>query len=119
MKMKTLVDALPALQKLANQDLTINTLYEVSKLLKRLDDEISIYNKARRQLIEKYCDISDGKAIPKAKTESEFLEKFEELLNFEIEIDNSKPVKIPITEKISFSYKDLSLISQFVVIEKE
>lgn len=118
MKMKTLVDAIPALQKLAKQELTIKTLYRVSKLLSKLDDELAIYSKTRESLIQNYCVVENGTVIPKEESIDEFNEKFIELLEFEIDSLGELPIEIPLEEKITLSYNDLNLIKAFIVIKE-
>ena len=118
MKMKTLVDALPALQKLAKQELTIKTLYKVSKLLSKLDEELAVYTKARNSIIEKYCVEENGTIIPKEESVDEFNEKFIDILEFEIDSLGELPIEIPLEEKIALSYNDLNLIKAFIVIKE-
>lgn len=116
---KTLVDALPALQKLAKQELTIGTLYKVSKLLDRLENEACVYHKMARSLIEKYCTVENGTVTPKSDTAEEFNDKFDELLNYEIDLGEIKPIEIPTSENIKLSYNDLLLIKEFITISEK
>ncbi len=119
MIMKTLIDALPALQKLARQDLTTKTLYKVSKLLFRLDEDVAVYNKARNAIIEKYCVIDGDSVKPKQEFTDEFNEKFIELLECEVDDLPELPIEIPLNERISLSFNDLMLIKAFVKIGDE
>ena len=50
MKMGKIIAAVPVLQKLADEKLTLKTLYKVSNLLAKLDKEISFYKRPGRQV---------------------------------------------------------------------
>lgn len=119
MKIRELVDALPSIQKIASQDLHAKTLYKVSLLMNRFDDEIKAYDITRRKLIEDYCEEVDGTIAPK----KEFKEKFEseilDLLNTEVDIEDVCPVEIPKYEDIKISYTDLRLLEKLITIEFE
>lgn len=121
MKMKTLVDALPSIRKIAGQDLRAKTLYRVSLLLDRFDGELKAYDETREKLIEKYCDKDkkDGKVIPKPECAADFEREMLELLDMEIDMDVMKPVEIPADEDIRISYADLCLLSEFIKIKFE
>ena len=44
MNMKTLVDALPSIRKIAGQELSMKTLYRVKRLLDKLEAHLRIYD---------------------------------------------------------------------------
>ena len=119
MKMKSLVDALPSIRKIAGQDLHAKTLYRVSLLLDRFDKELKAYDETREKLIEKYCDRKDGKVIPKPDCAADFEREMLELLDMEIDMNGMKPVEIPADEDIRISYADLCLLSEFIKIKFE
>jgi len=119
MKMKSLVDALPSICKIAGQDLHAKTLYRVSLLLDRFDKELKAYDETREKLIEKYCDKKDGKVIPKPDCAADFEREMLELLDMEIDMNGMKPVEIPADEDIRISYADLCLLGEFIKIKFE
>ena len=119
MIMKTLVDALPSIRKIAGQDLHAKTLYRVSLLLDRFDRELKAYDETREKLIEKYCDRKDGKVSPKPDRAAEFEREMRELLNMDVDMNGVQPVEIPAEEDVRISYTDLCLLGAFIKIKFE
>lgn len=118
MKIRQIVEALPSLQKLAEQDLSIKNLYRVSKLLSNLDSEIAFYNEQRNKILTKYCDVVNNQYVPRKENEERLNIELGELLDTDIEYD-VKEVSIGDNENIKLSYKDLVMLSGFVRIEGE
>lgn len=120
MKIRTLVDALPSIRKIAEQDLHAKTLYRVSLLLDRFDGELKAYDSTREKLIEKYCDRKkDGKVIPRPDCAADFEREMLELLDAEIDMEGIKVVEIPSSEDIRISYTDLCTLKEFIEIKFE
>ena len=117
MKMRELVDALPAMRKIACQDLGARTLYKVALLLDRFEAELKAYDETRIKLLQKYCDEIDGAVVPRKETEAEFESEMIELLETEIDTDGMKVVEIPAEENIRISYTDLRQIGKFIKIK--
>jgi hypothetical protein len=117
MKMYELLAALPALQKVGGQDLPLKTLYKVSRVLKKLDENLNFFNSRREALIVEYCTIRDGNPVPKDEYRKEYNTKFAELLNLDVELDQVEPVVIPMSENLVLSYNDLVALEAFVQIE--
>lgn len=116
MTIKNIVDALPAIRKIANQDLSMPTLYKVKMLMDKLDVQYRFYDEGRSKIITKYCDERDGKYVPR-ETEKEELEKgMREILAVEIDAKEIKPVTIPATENLKLSYADLSTLDGLIKI---
>lgn len=119
MNMRALVNAKPALIKIASQDLSMKTLYRVSKLLKKLDGELAIYEKQRQRIFEQHGEVSGDIYVPREGHEEDFVREFNELLAVEVDMGDIKPVKIPADEKIAMSYQDLCAVREFIEIEME
>lgn len=117
--MRILANAKPALLKIASQDLTIRTLYKISKLMRKLDDELLIYEAQRQRILDRHGEISGEIYVPKAGHEEDFVREFNELFAVEIDLGDIKPVKIPLSEKLVLSYQDLYAVRDFVEIEGE
>lgn len=117
MKMKELIDALPSIRKISEQDLSTKTLYSVSKTMKKLENELDFYDKRRQQLIEDYCEEKDGRTEPKPEYKEVFEREFLELLNLDITPDGFKPVEIPENENIRLSYSDLCAVEGIFTIK--
>ncbi len=118
MKIMQVVDALPSLQKLAAQDLSIKILYKIQKLLGNLDNEIAFYNEQRSKIMSKYCDIVGNQYVPRKEDEAKLNTEMRELLDTEIEYE-VKEVAIGVDEDIKLSYNDLMALRDFVRIEGE
>ena len=118
MKIVQIVDARPSLQKLATQELSIKTLYEVSKLLDKLDEELVFYNKQRDKILEKHCDIEGNQYKPREAEIEQLNAKMQELLEMEIGYE-VKEVAISINEDVKLSYNDLVQLRGFVKIVGE
>jgi hypothetical protein len=117
MKIIQVVEALPSLQKLAGQDLSIKKLYQISKLLGNLESEIAFYNEQRGRILAQYCDIVGNQYVPREEDEAELNAKMRELLDTEIECD-VKEVVIGTDENIKLSYNDLVALKSFVSLEE-
>lgn len=116
MKIIQVVNALPSLQKLAGQDLSIKKLYKISKLLGNLENEIAFYNTQRNKLLAQYCDVVGNQYVPRAEDEGKFNVELHELLDTEIECE-VKEVVLGVNENIKLSYNDLVALKGFVSIE--
>ena len=119
MRIGQIVNALPALQKLGNENLTLKTLYWVNKLLSALDKELSFYNAQQRKILNELgTEVQTGKWEIPPEMREQYLARMAELDG--IEIDNAFPVvKLPVTEHVSLSYNDLKLLEGFVELEFE
>lgn len=117
MKMGKIIAAVPVLQKLADEKLTLKTLYKVSNLLAKLDKEISFYNKERLNILESLGNNVQGDKwkIPPEKME-EFQTRTEELLNLETDTD-IKAIKLPTSEPIQMSYNEIKALEGFVELD--
>lgn len=116
MKIVQVVNALPALQKLATQDISIKKLYKISKLLGNLEDEIAFYNDQREKILGKYCDVVNNQYVPKKENEEDIHRELNELFETEIECEVQEVV-IGDNENIKLSYNDLVLLRGFIRIE--
>lgn len=117
MKMRELVDAVPSIRKIAEQDLSAKTLYRVSLLLDRFESELKAYDETRNKLIEKYCDRDGEKITPKKETVADFEKEMVDLLDMELDTANVKPVEIPADEDFRISYADLCAMNGFIKIK--
>ena len=116
MKIIQIVNALPSLQKLAGQDLSIKKLYKVSKLLGNLENEIAFYNEQRSKILSQYCDVVGNQYVPRQGCEDKMNAAMNELLDTEVECD-IKEVVLGTNENIKMSFNDLMALQGFVSIE--
>ena len=117
MKIIQVVEALPSLQKLAGQDISIKKLYKISKLLGNLESEIAFYNEQRNKIMSKYCDIEGSQYVPRAEDLVKLNTEMNELLDTEIECE-VKEVILGTEEDVKLSYNDLVALEGFVRIEE-
>lgn len=116
MKLIKIVEAFPALRKLAAAEVSVKHLYWVRKMINAIQPEYTFFDEKRKELVEKYCDVSDITAI---KVLPGMLDKFntdmKELLELDVTVD-FKVVTIPDTENIKLSLNDLEALEGFVKI---
>lgn len=117
MKMIQVVNALPALQKLAAQEFTLQKLYNIKKLMGKLDEELTFYNEQRSKIYEKYSDIVGNQYVPREGDTAKLNEELSELLNMDIE-GVTNEVVLGVNEDIKLSYNDLVALEGFVRIEE-
>ena len=118
MKLIQIIDALPSLQKLAGQELTIKKLYKISKLLGNLENEVAFYNEQRSKILARYCDVVGNQYMPREEDVGKLNAEMNELLDTDIE-GEVKEVVIGCDENIKLSYNDLIALKGFVRIEEE
>lgn len=117
MKIGQIVEALPSLQKLAGQELTIKKLYKISKLMGKLNEELAFYNEQRAKILAKYCDVVDNRYVPREEDVEKLNAEMSELLDTEIEYEVHEVV-IGTDENIKLSYNDLVALENFVSLEE-
>jgi len=116
MELRTVLVALPALQKLATLDLSIKCLYWVRKLLSQIDGgPLKIFNEIKNELLEKYGQhIGDGKYNFEDNEKLKiYKEEYEKLLSTEIEREFCRPV-ITDSEFIRMSSNDMIALEPFI-----
>lgn len=118
MKLIQLVNALPSLQKLAGYELTLQKLYNIKKLMGRLDSELAFYYEQREKILLKHGEIHGNQYIPRDGELDKANAKLDELLNTEIE-GEIKEVVLTLDENIKLSYNDLVALEGFVRIGDE
>jgi hypothetical protein len=118
MKIVQVVNAIPALQKLTTQELSIKKLYKISKLLDNLEAEIVFYYKQRDKILAQYCDIVGNQYMPRKEDEDKLEVALKELLDTDIEYEVNEVV-LGDNEDIKLSYQDLVMLKGFVRIEGE
>ena len=118
MKIIQVVNALPSLQKLAGQDISIKKLYKISKLLGNLENEIAFYNEQRNKILSQYCDVVGNQYVPRKDDEAKLNAELNELLDTDIDCE-IREVTIGADEDVKLSYNDLVQLKGFVRIEGE
>lgn len=117
MKLKTIAEASGAIQKLAEQEMSMPLLYRVTKLFKKLREEIQTYDKMRHKVLRKYCNIADGLYVPREECIEALNAEWAELESIESEVEIGGKIKISPDEKIRLSFNDICLLEEFFEIE--
>ena len=116
MKFKQIIEALPSLRKLADQELSIKNLYKVSKLMGNLENEIAFYDAQRSKILSQHCDIVGNQYVPREADMDELNAEIGELMDTEVECE-IREVVIGTDENIKLSYNDLVSLRGLVRIE--
>ena len=117
MIMKTLVDALPSIRKIAWQDLHAKTLYRVKRLLDKLEAHLRFYDEKRTEIMERCCTVENGKYVPKPDMAETLEADMRELLD--VEMDGIQAIRLTAEEDMRLSYADLCALDGLVEIEFE
>lgn len=95
-----LLSAVQGFQKLVGQDLPLRTGYKLSKMVRRVNEELDFYRQREAELRAAH----DGN-IPQSE--------YEELLNFEIDWNEDK-IDIPLDSSIQLSCSDVDALESFI-----
>lgn len=96
---QALLNSIPTLQKLSQEQLPIKISYTISKNIKAIEEELKIYEEERQKLIKKYAELDkegkpkvndNGIYIIKQENQLDFNKEVLELLNIETDINISK-----------------------------
>lgn len=122
MQLKDVIEGTDVLKKLAGQPLRGKVAFQISKILKRLEDELTLFNNTRVDIIKKYSEtdangelIADenGNVKLKEETIAEFNKEITELLNMEIEIDANK-IALKDIEDVDFTPAEMTLLMPLI-----
>lgn len=100
MKAYNLVEAVPALQKLVRENLPLRTAYRLSKMVRKVNEELDFFKAKEAEL--------------KAKHEYKVpVSEYNELLNLEIDWNEPK-ITIPLDDNIALSVADIEALTPFI-----
>lgn len=121
-QLKDVIESTEVLKKLAGEKLRGKVAFQISKILKRLEDELTLFNSTRVEIIKKYSQtdengelIADEEGNVKLKEEAieDFNKEIVELLNMEIKIDANK-IAIEDIENIDFTPAEMTLLMPLI-----
>lgn len=118
MKLKKLIDALPALREIAAQRLPMKTLYKVSRTMQEIQPQLDFYDTQYRLLIKDYCIEQNGEYVLNESRAAEFTERLTELQNIDVDI-NIMPMMLMEgeTENLKLSYNDICSLKGIIEID--
>lgn len=120
-KLATIVNSVEILQKIANSPIKGKTAYKVAKLLRKIEEEMSLFNDGRTKIIDYYAIkdednkpiVEDGNFKIDPNKITEFNKEVDNLLNTTISI-NANPIPLEEIEEIEFTPNEMALIEPFI-----
>ena len=121
-RLREIIDSTDVLRKLAGESLRGRTAFQISKLLKKLEEELDLFNKTRVEIIKKYGEKDDngelktddnGNVKIVEESASVFNQEMLDLLNQEIEI-NANPIALDDLENINFTPAEITILIPFI-----
>lgn len=109
-KMINIASAFPALQKLASVELPLKLLYSVSRLLDKIEPEMTFYNSERDKLIIKYGEREDDGAFKiKQENMADFEREMNDLFMIDVALDVQQIV-LPMLDGVKMSYNEMKAL---------
>lgn len=121
-RLREIIDSTDVLRKLAGENLRGRTAFQISKLLKKLEEELDLFNKTRVEIIKKYGEKDDngelktddnGNVKIVEESVNAFNQEMLDLLNQEIEI-NANPITLDDLENINFTPAEITTLMPFI-----
>lgn len=116
LKLGTLVDSLSALQELSRHPMPAKNTFQVAKILRVVNAEYSLYEEARKSLLEKYGSLDEVKNAYEIKPENrDALQKeYDELREQEIVLQVS-PLKLDLIAHAPMSAASMLALEWLIV----
>lgn len=104
------------LTKLIQKDMPIKCAVKLKRLVKKLEEELKIFDEARMDLFKKYGEEQeDQKIMVKEENAPEFNKEFNDLASIEIEVD-FEPISVEdFGDKVDISANDLISLEKIIV----
>lgn len=121
-KLKEIVNSSEVLRKLAGESLRGRVAFQISKLLKKLEEELELFNKTRLEIIKKYGEKDEngelkidenGNIQIKKENTSIFNQEIVDLLDQEIEV-NANLIALDDLENINFTPSEIIILMPFI-----
>ena len=111
-KLIQILSARDTLSRLGERTLPVKQSYRLAKLIKAINNEMSVYEGERIKLCEKYGTLSEDKTKYDIHDMEGFTRDSEELLNQEIELE-AKPIDI---SGLELTAQDIIKIEPFIEV---
>lgn len=117
-----IIESQEAMRNLLDKQLKGRTAFQVARLIKKLENEISSYNDTRVKLIERYAmKNDDGTFVINDKNEYQFtqenmngfVQEMNKILAENIEIDVN-PIKLEELDNINFTVMEMTMLEPFI-----
>jgi hypothetical protein len=110
-KLLEIYSSVSVMNKLLDAELPASVAFQLTKLLKNLNDEIKVIEEQRVKLVSKHGETTENQGVTVSETNKEaFLKEFGELLDTEIEL-NWTPVPVSKFDSVNMSANDLLKIA--------
>lgn len=123
-KLAKIYNALEVFRKLLNQELPVTVSYQFTKLFKNLNTRFNMLETSRLELVKEFGESQENGdvKVTDGDNKSKFLEKFNELLETEIDLDWKKISIEDLGPKVTMTVPELNSISylfnEFDVLDK-
>ena len=110
-KLIQVVNSSEAFGKIAQQPMKAAVSFKVAKNIKKLSDELSVFEQSRGDLIRKFGkeDKEGNVAIePNTKGMAEFQKELNDLLNVEVDLNGFKKIKLSQLSKCELSPQEMA-----------
>ena len=117
--LRTIVLAIPALSKLASEDISLRLAYRLKKNIAELQREADFFGEQRIKILEKHGTADEsGNYTFDGDNEQLAITELDELLDLEVEpvID---AIDIPVTENLKLSVNDIGYLEPFINFMEE
>ena len=115
-KLKSILNAREAVQKLIKKDLPVAVSFRVAKLVNAMNVELAVYDAERNKLCEKYGKLNESKTEYKIIRRDEFQKELISLFDIELELDANKVV---LPKETTITPADLIALDDFVEVEND
>lgn len=125
-KISDLLNASEVLQELSKKQLKARLAFEVSRLLKAADTEVTQFNEARMKVINKFGEKDENGELSTDENGncrivpaniSDFNNELTELISAEVEL-NANKIKMNALENLDFTPSDMVVLEPFIEVEE-
>ena len=113
-----IINAKPAIEKLTQQTLPARKSYQISKLLKALNDEYELFESTRVELVKKYGAINDDGTWIADSSNPEFISEVQSILSISCNIQDE--LKVDLSQEldsIQLTVSDVMALDPFFRFE--
>lgn len=108
--LKEVVPMAESLDNIMNLPIPAKQSYRLGVLAKFIQERMSVYEKSRQNLVQKYGEKTDNVIRVKSENINQFSEEMESLLSEEVQID-FQPISVSSLEEVKISPKDMAILS--------
>ena len=109
-----LLNGKPALEKLVNLEISIKAAYKLSRIIRKLNEELQNFEEQRQKLVNQYGEPQEnGNVIVTQENMEAFAKELNDLASLEIELD-FEPVSLEELGDVKMKAAELMLIEKFV-----